>query len=312
MTARVPDFFLIGAPKCGTTSLAQYLGAHPGVWFSDPKEPGFYIEVNGRSPMTRAAYLDLFAGSPPGALLGEGSARYFRSPVAVPRILADNPAARFIVLLREPLAMLRSLHGHYLGRGREDVEDFAEAWGLQERRARGEAIPRYCLSPEALQYAAIGRYSEPLARLFGEAPRDRILIHVAEEFFADPRAGYLTTLQFLGLPDDGRTEFGVHNAAFVPRLRAPLARLHRASTDASPAYRAAKAVLNAVGLRPGAWVVRTSRKSERPRGAPPPLDSEFETRVRRDFEPEIDRLETMLGRRLDVWRTPARASRAAR
>ena len=116
MRGRVPDFFIIGAPKSGTTSLSEYLRAHPGIFFSQPKEPFFYSEdyTHPGRISRRGDYLALFAGAPPGALLGEGSTWYLRSAVAVPRILQDNPDARFIVMLREPLAMLRSLHAHQL------------------------------------------------------------------------------------------------------------------------------------------------------------------------------------------------------
>ena len=60
---RDPTFMIVGAPKCGTTALYEYLQAHPQVFVSDPKEPHFYAEDLGahRSVFTRAEYHKLFA-----------------------------------------------------------------------------------------------------------------------------------------------------------------------------------------------------------------------------------------------------------
>jgi len=305
MSGRVPDFFVAGAAKCGTTSLAEYLRTHPGVYFSDPKEPSFYNEDTRAHALTREDYLRLFEHAPAGALLGEGSAGYLRSAVAIPAIMKDNPAAKLIVLLRDPVRRLRSLHNHYLARRMEDVADLQEAWGLQARRARGEAIPPYCLDPKALQYKRQLEYTSHVERMFSVASRDQVLIHISEEFFSDTRAAYLKTLHFLGLEDDGRTDFSAHNAAFTVRYRTSLAWLHRTARRGSGVYRTAKSFANAVGWRPASWFVSFNRRSRQTREALPHLDPAFEDQLRELVQPDIRKLESLLNRDLSVWRRKA-------
>src|SRR5690606_6960453 len=143
-------------------------------------------------------------------------------------------------------------------------------------------------------YEKLATYSEPIERLLAAAPRHQIQIHISEEFFADTRAAYLKTLEFLGLDDDGRTDFRVYNAAFTMRYRTALAWVHRTARRGSTPYRAAKGLANAVGLRPASWFVAFNRRARRNRDRLPSVDPAFEQVLRRRFEPEIDRLEKLL------------------
>jgi hypothetical protein len=148
-------------------------------------------------------------------------------------------------------------------------------------------------------------YSIDIERLISQAPRDQIQVHISEEFFADPRAGYLQALRFLGLEDDGRTDFRVYNPAFVSPLRTPMAWVNRAYKRSSMTYRAAKQIANAFGVQPGAWLFSYTKNGRRPRGALASLSSDFQQSVREWFEPDIRRLEALLGRDLSVWRADA-------
>ena len=110
-----PNFFIIGAPKCGTTSLANWLAEHPRVFFSDTKEPHFFCTDGYTGVKTLKQYEKLFEDAKPHHLaVGEGSTHYLFSKVAVPNILVYNPDARFIVCLRNPVDMAPSLHSERL------------------------------------------------------------------------------------------------------------------------------------------------------------------------------------------------------
>jgi hypothetical protein len=144
---RLPDFFLMGAPKCGTTSLHQYLGQHPGLYMSPIKEPHFFsdeVRVRNFDPVMKAkaaaragdlrAWLDgpgrgPFSGGPIGThtdyislfreagqcrLAGESSTCYLWSPTA-PRNIADHvPHARILAVLRNPIDRAFSQYAHTL------------------------------------------------------------------------------------------------------------------------------------------------------------------------------------------------------
>ena len=100
-----PNFFIIGAAKCGTSALSAYLSEHPEIYFSVPKETNFWCtDYAGLRDLARIQSLDqyrsLFAAArPEHRALGEGSVNYFRSEVAVANIRQFNPAARFILML---------------------------------------------------------------------------------------------------------------------------------------------------------------------------------------------------------------------
>src|SRR5260221_4876184 len=122
--ARMPDFFIVGHAKCGTTALYEALRRHPQIFMPLNKEPWFFarenphpqtsgersIEYTGRRTETLEDYLANFAAARPDQLVGEGSTSYLWSPAAAAAIAKAQPNARIIAILREPADFLRSLH----------------------------------------------------------------------------------------------------------------------------------------------------------------------------------------------------------
>src|SRR2546429_216975 len=108
----IPTFFIVGAPRCGTSSLASYLDAHPRIFMSKPKEPHHFgrdLEIRVRPYASRESYLRLFEGVDADHA-GDASVLYLYSSTAPDEILALNPDARIIIMLRDPLEMIPSLH----------------------------------------------------------------------------------------------------------------------------------------------------------------------------------------------------------
>jgi Sulfotransferase domain len=175
-----PDFFLIGAPRCGTTSLSRYLADNPQVCFSRPKEPHYFSLLSPHASLDdlETAYLSQYFSHCGGGYkaIGEGSTSYLYAPYTLQRISSVNPRAKFIAILRNPLDMLPSYHLRLRFTIMEDVEDFATAWRLQGVRARGERIPKYCLDPLLLLYREVAKFGEHVERLYHLAGRDRSLV----------------------------------------------------------------------------------------------------------------------------------------
>jgi sulfotransferase family protein len=217
-------FFLIGAPRCGTTSLAVALAQHPQICFSEPKETHYFIQVpeNLDPGRLEAEYIRTFfrADQMSRDILGEASPSYLYSPPALRAIDRMFPAARFLVMVRNPLEMLPSWHARVLFTMDEDVVDFEAAWRLQERRAKGQSIPAKCRDWRMLQYAEIGRLGTRLAELIQIAGRDRVKAIVFDDFTSAPLAVYWEVLDFLGLEHDERTEIARMNA--TKAYRSPL------------------------------------------------------------------------------------------
>jgi len=299
---RGPDFFIVGAPKCGTTALHRYLSAHPNVYMPRLKEPHFfcsdlhaYYYVRDRD-----AYLRLFADAEPRhTRLGEASVWYLYSREAARNIAAFEPAARLVVMLRQPLELFRSLHNQLLANQVEDEPDAERAWRLQEERAAGRSIPRHCEEPKVLLYRETCRLGEQVERLLEHFPRRQVHTTLFDDLESDPRGVYEGVLAFLSLESDGRTEFPRLHAAHRPRW-SRLAGLHRRGDRAlriGPARWLRPLLLP---LRPlTRWLARANLE-ETPKS---PIRDGFRRELIETFAPDIDRLAALIGRDLTPWKS---------
>jgi Sulfotransferase domain len=222
---RLPNLFIVGAPKCGTTAWAEYLGSHPDIFFPRYKDQCFFaLDLpNFRLTRTDANYAELFKESGDARVIGEASAMYLFSTAAAAAIRDHDPTSKILIFLREQEDYLPSLHNQFLREFAEEIEDFETAWRLSGRRAP-DTIPTTCLEPRTLDYAAMGRFREQVERYFSAFPADQIRVIRFADWTADPRKTYLEILEFLGLEDDGRTTFPPVNSGQTYRSRA-LARL---------------------------------------------------------------------------------------
>jgi hypothetical protein len=212
-----PNFFILGAPKCGTTSLAAWLAEHPYIFISPMKEPNFFNKSAEKYiSLTQNDYERLFLKAQRHHIrVGEATTNYLRSKEAVPNILnyVDNSSeVKFIVAIRNPVDMAISLHGQRLREGREVVNDFATAWRLQKSRAEGEFLPPLS-DAGSLMYGSICRLGEQIERLFRFVNQEQVHIIVLDDVIDNPRSEYEQVLDFLELPNDERQEFPVRNEA---------------------------------------------------------------------------------------------------
>jgi Sulfotransferase domain len=205
------SFFLVGAPRCGTTSLSQALKRHPQISFSKPKETHYLLLAPREfsDDELRALYISLHHRElgPQHQAIGDGSVSYLYAPEAIRQALRFDERARFVVMVRNPLDMLPSYHARMVYTLDENVTDFAQAWGLQSRRAAGQHVPKRCRDARLLQYGEVGRLGAHVERLFEVAGRDRCLAIVFDDFVSEPGAVYRKVLEFVGVGDDGRTNF---------------------------------------------------------------------------------------------------------
>lgn len=209
-----PNLFIVGAPKCGTTALFEYLRTHPEICFSTLKEPHYFADdlPGNRDITTLADYHRLFEpAEPQHKIVGEASVLYLMSTVAAEKIRRYNPAARIIAMVRNPAEMAVSLHQQLLYSFYEDRSDFLKGWNLQERRRHGYDIPSGCRDAAVLQYGRICSLGEQLARLYRHFPREQVHVIVLDDLKRTPRAVYRDTLRFLGVADDGRNRFPTIN-----------------------------------------------------------------------------------------------------
>lgn len=291
----IPNFFILGAPKCGTTALARWLSEHPDVFMSPIKEPHYYSrDLNIQITRTRQDYERLFERvTSEHKAVGEASACYMYSNDAVPNILADTPAAKFIVCLRNPIDMAYSLHGQQLGATKEHIKDFSEAWAAQPERQRGENVSRFCEDPQLLLYGPTCRLGSQLERLYRRCDHNQVLVVFLEDIKEDAAGAYLQVLRFLGVPDDGRSDFPVVNAA--SELRMPM--LARAINSSVRLSR--RVGVPRMGTGTVAALNQINRRDSRRDG----MTAEMRATLESYFSEEIATLGRLVGRDLGHWKT---------
>ena len=221
----LPGFLIVGAQRCGTTTMARTLSQHPAVANAAMHQEVHYFDTRyNRSLAWYRSHFPLLARARRAAAaldvapVGFDSSPYYMfHPLAPERILRDLPGAKLIVLLRDPVERTYSAHAHEAAHGFE-TEPYERAMELEETRLRGEAErivanPAYnSFSHQHHSYRARGRYAEQLERLAALFGRERIHVVDSGDFFADPRPAYDGVLDFLGLPRLRYPDFRPRNA----------------------------------------------------------------------------------------------------
>jgi hypothetical protein len=308
VSPRAPDFFIVGNPKSGTTALYEMLRLHPQIYMSDLKEPWFFAtdmrarfqpSRSGSVPQTLTDYLALFEGATPGQLIGEATSSYFFSHTAASAIAALRPDARIVVILREPVSFLRSLHIQLLQDHIETVKSFGEAVALESERREGRKIPRRSHIPQLLLYSEHVRYVEHLARYRAVFPMEQMLVLIYDDFRRDNEATLRNVQQFLGVDEQLPLEVTEANRTDVRMRSQQLDELvNMVVVGRGPMSRTVKAGVKALtprALRGG--MLRATRRHLVYRKPDPP-DERLTLALRRRFKGEVVALGEYLDRDL--------------
>lgn len=302
---RKPNFFIIGGPKCGTTSLSNYLRTHPQVFFSTPKELDYFNDDIPSGPWTaknEEEYLNHFSDAKEEKIVAEGTPLYLFSDVAVPNILDFNPEAKFTVMIRNPVDMAQSLHGQTVYNLQEGIKDFKRAWKAQwNPEMRSNDLTEEEL--RSLQYGPICKLGEQLEELFDLVSRERVHVIIFDDFVEDTKSEYKKVLDFLGLEFDGHSEFPPANSHEEVRSH-KIRKIHKfISRDV---YRYVEPISEYIKDKFGIerWGVvsqflrnlNTSDESNRDS-----LDPDFRQELQDYFKKDVELLSSLLDRDLTNW-----------
>lgn len=225
------DFFIVGQPKSGTTALAQFLSEHPEVCMAKPKEPEYFATDIMRESdkhygsqkymMIRTAedYARCFSHCTEEKLLGEATATYLRSKEAAKNIYRYNKNAKIIMILRNPVDFMYSMHMQYLNSAIETEEDFERAIKLETNRKMGKNLPKKVRYPSALYYTEQAKYYQHIKRFLDLFPRRQVLILTNEEFKKDNEAVFEQVLDFLDINSRFKPEFKEVHKSKKPRSK---------------------------------------------------------------------------------------------
>lgn len=224
---RLPDFLIIGAQKCGTSSLFRYLGKSPYVELPTAKEVHFFDMQFDRGPdWYRAQFPE---ASSAGAVrrrrtvTGEASPYYLFHPLAAQRVREVLPEVRLLALVRNPVHRAVSHYYHELGNGFEELP-LPVALDREQERLAGEA-ERIVADPgyegfnhRHFSYQARGVYADQLAVWRSLFPDDQLLVINSDRMFERPREEMERVYEFLGLPGKPPRDLGAYNQRDYPSM----------------------------------------------------------------------------------------------
>jgi sulfotransferase family protein len=310
---RVPDFFIVGHPKSGTTALWDMLNGHPQIFMPPNKEPYFFADelhppaatprTFGWTPGTLEEYLSLFDAATPEQRLGEASAPYLWSRTAAGRIAEVQPDARIIAILREPASFLHSLHLQFVQIYIEPEKDLRKALSLEDARREGKHLPSNAFwGPEGTLYSEYVRYVEQLGRYYDHFAPEQVLVLIYDDYRRDNEAIVRKVQRFLGVDDTH--PINVKDSNPTVRVRWPRVHglVHSVASGDGPVPRAVQSAARALAprqlSRESAVAIRNSVLFSNPR----PPDERLMIELRARFKGEVVALSEYLGRDLvTLW-----------
>jgi Sulfotransferase family len=292
----MPNFFIIGAQKAGTTSLYYYLKQHPQIYMSPRKEPhffegmhsDFYRPARATLPVTDLAdYQALFEGVTGEKAIGEASSSYLYSPKAPALIKRSIPDARLIAVLRNPADRAYSNFLHCVRTGRESIVDFAEALRAEEGRIQDNWGPLWHYKRKGFYYAQVKRYLDT----FG---RDQFRVWLYEDLRAEPLDALRDVLGFLEVDDTFVPDMSIeHNTSGLPRNKT-LYRAAKKLAARNPTLKLAT-LERCLPAGPRRYIKR------RIFAQPPPFPAEIREQLLESYREDILRLQDLIGRDLSPW-----------
>jgi Sulfotransferase family len=297
VTKTLPNALIIGAPRCGTTSVHAHLALHPDVYVGTTKEPQFFsseaAEIRLDGPNDRQAlshlvtnledYERLFEGFDGQRVVTEASTTYIYFPGTARAIRQRIPDCKIVAILRDPVARAYSDFLRQRRNGEEPLADFGEALREEDRRIASGWAYRW-------HYRSRSLYSDRLQEYFEEFPSEVVKVFLFEEL-DDPARFIVELSEFLGI--EPRPDIGLGRLNPGGELRSRV--LHRTAFGMNPAGRALRRLLPGRVLRRGRqFALKTNVRV-------PELDPNLVTSLRSGFRPDIERVQALIDRDLGHW-----------
>lgn len=291
----LPDFFLLGAAKCGTTSLHDYLRQHPELFLPYAKELNVF-DADAEQFATEIDRYHTYFSEAGDRLAGEATPSYFRRVDVVParmRRLYGDTSPRFLLLLRDPVQRAYSHYLHNVSEGREPLT-FAAA--LQAEQAHPASKWRAWKG-----YFADGVYADTLNQWFETFPRERFLILLSHNLASDPEGVLQRIFHFLDVDSDVSIDTGKRLNQTGERQSRVLGQLLAYAPDGALEW-IRQWMPKSIRLGVEQFIRRRSTGNASDR---PTLDLGLERNLRQRYDPHVQRLATLIDRDLSAWRSSA-------
>jgi hypothetical protein len=273
-----PNFFIVGAPKCGTTALDSYLKQHPEVFIPERKE-AHYLCTDFKAPLyidNLNMYLELFSDAKGFKVVGESSVYYLSSKDAAENIKSFSPDAKIIIMLRNPVDMMYSNHSQLLYSGFETIKDFGQALAAESDRAVGKNLPRTLrVSENHLFYKEAVKYTNQVKRYFDVFGRENVHVILFDDFKSQTEKVY--------------TNASTRSQILRKFLVYPSARLVGLVRLLLPSRRIRAGIISMLNN----FNTDTSKRVR--------MSPDLEVELYKEFSEEVGRLSVLLNRDLSAW-----------
>jgi hypothetical protein len=296
----MPNLFIIGAAKAGTTALYRYLGQHPQVFLSRLKEPMFFSREEYYARGLDWYEGRYFEGAEDYPVRAEATPHYlYWSEKVAPRIkevYGERPV-KFIVSLRDPVSRAYSWYWNMVREGEEDL-DFDEALRVEERRLEQNRHELYERGEMVYGYCAGSRYASLLQPYLERFPPQSFFFVLQDDLKSRPNETCEGVFEFLGIESPVQIKTSNNNPAAMPRSRL----LHKTLRQRSSFKEVIKPFMPARvrrSLKKTKYKMMQLNLVETPYV---PLDPQLAHALRLSYRTEIDKLEEITGRDLSSWK----------
>ncbi len=301
------NLFIVGHPRSGTSSLHHYLRQHPDIFMTAIKEPNFFShdfrnqsdKIHKRKLYfpyrTENQYVRLYNKWEHEKIAGEASATYLCSTVSAQKIFDYNAGAKFIMMFREPVEFLHSLHSAAIFALGEHHTDFKTAIAAEKDRRAGLGFSKRVITPSWLFYSEFVKYTEQVQRFLARFDQAQIKIILFDDFKKNTPQMYKDILNFLGVDSNFSPGFDIVNPN--KQIRWPL--LKKYSLD-SPYFRKALRLLfsdDTYAALKNFYKTRMVKYEPRK-----PVDDDLRLELMQQFKPEVEKFGNFLKRNLvSIW-----------
>lgn len=298
---RIPNFFIVGAPKSGTTALSTYLKDHDEIFMTDPKEPHYFASNLAGYQLfkTEEDYLRLFSETKSShKAVGEASVYYLYSKDAIKNIHSFNKNAKIIIMLRDPVEMVYSLHAQLVFSANEEITDFEEAWNIIDIRKSGVNLSKNARDQKILYYDQIAKYDEQIENVYNCFPKNQVKIILFDDFKQNPEYVYKDVLKFLEVRNDNRVDFPRINENTIPKsiflntwLKKPPKLIEKTKDNLKKMFKIKR--FKVISL----IMDLNTRKGQRKE-----LSERLYKEIYQNYAHSINRLSLLIGKNLDHWK----------
>jgi hypothetical protein len=291
-----PIFFIVGAPKCGTTAMNDYLNKHPDIFMAKKELHYFGKDLKTKIKLSESEYLRHFQMAGSKKIIGEASVWYLFSQTAADEIKRFAPGAKILIMLRNPVEVIHSLHSQHLIDGNEDVPDFEKALKLDEVRKKRMNLPHSVDFFELPPYKDSILFTNQVKRYLDVFGKENVRIILYEDFITNTEEEVLKTLTFLGIEGRHPIDYKIINqnkrikSFFLHRIiKKPPAVLKKIFRKIAPAQKLRHSIM----LKFSNWNIKTGKRDE--------MSVTLSNQLKVFFADDVKSLAKLINRDLSAW-----------